>query len=497
MYSSTAYEALYQYLGLAIHSKSIEFITSQAVFQGALLLTFGIVFIMTTIRFFSRYMPGNLVARKSVPLSRYFKIVLCLFLGVAVLKVGSTEEVKSFSNKNWSDNPYILHNNPDIQREYKVSFLFKLLSGATEEIGWAIGSMVDRLFQSSHSQLEAPNFFFKSIMYAGSSTIEDPKLRELIEFYTEECFQKTIVQLGNKKALDQLDGFFSDSSEIDRKLDQIPLAPNENPDYTCLSLKDEVNEKILEYARAKSPGMQELWPKYNQRVPHTPDFWTHVEASNFLRNYYIQKREDGQGIHKGAYLPGTSPTVFQSIKRFFSVDGFLATIGQRDVQGAGAAASRSLEFSEALHRAPHLAGLIKLALIAVFPWLVFLVVGGYWKALAYWVLTYLSVVLWAPMWTLLYHLVTNIALSVEVMEQFGKLSGGVSMYASQVIDYRINFLFVVYSYVQVLIGPMFTGAVLWFVRPLLANNQEERLDDFVGGAPQAIQAGAQVGSKFL
>ena len=69
MFSNTAYEAVYQYLGLEIHSRFIEVITSQKVFLATIVMIFGFMFFLTTVQFFSRYMPGALVARRHVPLS--------------------------------------------------------------------------------------------------------------------------------------------------------------------------------------------------------------------------------------------------------------------------------------------------------------------------------------------------------------------------------------------------------------------------------------------
>lgn len=97
MFTNTAYEALYQYLGLQLHASFIEVITSQKVFSAVILLIFGVMFFVTTTQFFSRYLPGALVQRRSVPLSRYAKIVFCLFLGMSLLQVGSITSVKSFT----------------------------------------------------------------------------------------------------------------------------------------------------------------------------------------------------------------------------------------------------------------------------------------------------------------------------------------------------------------------------------------------------------------
>ena len=94
MFSNTAYEAVYQYLGLELHSRFIEVITSQKVFLATLTLIFGFMFFLTSVQFFSRYLPGALVSKRHVPLSKFFKIICFLFLGISILKVESATGVK-------------------------------------------------------------------------------------------------------------------------------------------------------------------------------------------------------------------------------------------------------------------------------------------------------------------------------------------------------------------------------------------------------------------
>ncbi len=52
MFSSTAFEAMYQYLGLELHSKFIGVITGQKVFLGMVVMIFGFMFFMTTLILF-------------------------------------------------------------------------------------------------------------------------------------------------------------------------------------------------------------------------------------------------------------------------------------------------------------------------------------------------------------------------------------------------------------------------------------------------------------
>jgi hypothetical protein len=156
-----------------------------------------------------------------------------------------------------------------------------------------------------------------------------------------------------------------------------------------------------------------------------------------------------------------------------SWDGLLSVFGFKDYQGASLAASRSQEFSENLARAPHVAGFIKMLIVASFPWLLFFVVAGYWRVLVYWFLVYLSVLLWTPIWTLLYHIMVGISLSSETMDAFGRLNDGVSLYSAQIISSRIYHLYAVYSWLQLLTGTLFTGMLLFFIRPALGDTQSD------------------------
>ena len=124
MFSNTAYEALYQLLGLELHSKFIEVITGESFFKGLILFIFGVMFFVTVVKFISRYIPGSLVEKKHVPLSKFVKVIACLFLGLAVLRVGSDAKVSNYKGQSWSENSYVQSHLKGIQGQYKVSSVF-------------------------------------------------------------------------------------------------------------------------------------------------------------------------------------------------------------------------------------------------------------------------------------------------------------------------------------------------------------------------------------
>ena len=231
MFTNTAYEALYEYIGLSLHSKFIEVITSQKVFAGLILVIFGTMFFVTSVHFFSRYMPGALVKRRSVPLSKFAHIIFCLFLGIGLLKVGTHTSVNNFQGTSWSQNSYVISHLGKVQPDYKVSVVFDLLSRAAEEVSGLLNRIIDGVFQSTNSQLQAPDFFFKAIMYAGSASIEDPGLKKSIQYYTEECLDKVLPDIEDN-ASSILDRFFSRNDKVDTKLSGIILSGPKEKLYT-------------------------------------------------------------------------------------------------------------------------------------------------------------------------------------------------------------------------------------------------------------------------
>ena len=233
MFSNTAYEALYQYLGLSIHQQFIEAITSEVFFKAMILVIFGVMFLVTTLKFFSRYMPGVLVSRKHIPLSSFFKIIFCLFIGLSLLRVGSHSSVKNYSGQSWVTNPYIKSQYADLKDNIKVSFLFDLLSRSAEETTAFLGRIIDKAMAKNHSQLDAPNFFYKAIMYSATATIEDHGLKESIHFYTNNCFEKVLPKAVGLDDRGAINDFFMKTSRLDSLLARVEI---KGPEGTSLTV---------------------------------------------------------------------------------------------------------------------------------------------------------------------------------------------------------------------------------------------------------------------
>ena len=494
MFSHTGYDALYSYLGLSLQSKIMEVLLSESFFQGALFFIFGLVFFWTLLQFFSRYMPSAVVKRRNVALSRFFTIILSLFFGLTLLRVDSTVSISNFSGRSLHTNQYVKSNVSNIKESYQVSFIFKLLTKTAEELTAFGARIVDGLFTKTHSQLEAPNFFYKAIMYAGAASLNDQKLKEQMELYIESCLDKTLPLIKDDIVRSKLDGFFFRTSEMDSVLDNITIElKNYGPvsySWTCLDLKMDLRNDFLNYADSKA-GLVTYIDQF-VRGGLTSESWRNLHSSNILINYFLDKNESIVGIQKGSQLPSTTARVVQYLKKIVSFDNLLSIFTGRDKHGATLAAERSQEFSELITRAPHISGFVKLFLIVVFPFLVFPLVAGKWKWIIYWFALYFSVLTWVPIWTFSYHLVTNLALATGTMAELGNLYDGISLYSSKVVTSKIFYLYAVYSWIQIITGPVMTAFLAYKLAPLLGDTTTETAPDFVEDAKNLGSKATQV-----
>jgi hypothetical protein len=499
MFSNTAYEALYQILGLELHAKFIEVITGEAFFKGLILLIFGVMFFMTTLKFISRYVPGSLVERKHLPLSKFIKVIACLFLGLAILRVGTSAKVSDYQGKNWAENAYVQGRFKGVEKEYRVSVVFQLISHTAEEITGLLSRVIDGVFAKGNPQLTSPNLFYKAIMYAGITSIEDAGLRDQLQFYSEECFTKVLPSVDQFQKQAAVDNFFVAGQKIDRELSDVTIELGNGRKTNCLEVKDSTVKKLNEYASEKTQGVSDQLPyaAYAYGGQLDPTYYKNYAASMALVNYYSDQHEGRMGIQKGAQAPGTAGSIFQTMNRVFSWDGLLGIFGFRETQGAAEAAKRSQEFSEHLARAPHVAGFIRMLLVGIFPWLMFFVVAGHYRVLIVWFWIYFSVLLWTPLWTLLYHVMLGIAMSGEVMQAFGQMTDGVSLYAAALVNHRLYYMFSIYAWVQLLVATLTTGSAFMFLKPMLGESETESKPEFLESTLGPAQTAASGVAKAV
>ena len=485
MFSSTAYEAFYSIIGLHFHAASIDIITSQAILAGILALIFGAAFFFSLWGYFKKYLPGFLGGGSSTSLATFVKLIASFLLGVSLLKMGSFSEVKDYKRVSWSGNDYISTKLPSLEDSYKVSFAFDLLTQSAEEMARLLGVIVDRLFEKTNSQLHAPDAFYKAILYAGSVSIEDADLRSLIDLYSAQCFDKVIPQFEMAKSRDKISEFFRPYGIVDQSLKGIIFKTNQGKEISCYDLKEKVIVDLFNY----SSKIQGKSARYEQNITlkFNRDLITEI-ASSALNNYFNEKAESSWlNIQKGAEVSsGNYGKFIFAWKRFLTWDGLLSLFGQEHLEGAGLTAERALQFSEYLKRAAHIKGMVKLFLIAVFPWLIFVIFTGKWRIIIAWWAVYFSVLLWTPIWTLLYHLMTSMALSTDIMAAFGKLNDGISLYSSELITSKIYQFYAIYSSLQLIVGPLPTALLTWgiFTGFLRDSSQES--------APEGIRTTASI-----
>lgn len=497
MFSNTAYQALYQFIGLGLHSKFIEIITSESFFKGLIVLLFGAGFFITTLKFISKYIPGSLIERHPVPLSKFIKVVICLFLGLTILRVGANTQVKDYKSQNWANNPYVQNHLDKAISDYRVSFVFDLLSGTAQEVTALISRAIDAVFAKGNSQLTAPDFFYKAIMYGGISTIQDQGLRNKLKFYTDECFTKVLADGEKHYNNSSLNQFFRIGGEADQKLSDVELELGNGQKTDCYKVKENVRQDFVDYASEEVGGLPQSLKENALGSFFDSHTYYNYTASMQLANFYQESQEGRLGIQKVAEVQGTAGSIFQTLGRLMSWDGLLGMMGAKDLQGASEAAKRSQEFSEHLSRAPHVAGFVQMLLIAVFPWLMFFVVAGQWRVLVAWFWIYFSVLLWVPLWTLLYHVMLGITMSTEIMQAFGELNEGVSLYSAELINHRIYYMYSIYAWVQLLVATMTTGSVFMFLKPMLGESDGESKPEFLDSAQSAAQTTAGVAKAVL
>ena len=484
MFSSTAYEALYTYIGLHLHEASIKILTSYKFFAALMLMIFALTFFFTGWKYISRFLPSGLGGGGGASLGKVVKVIACLFIGMMVLRVDTQSSVSNYKNQSWHDNSYIDTRLSQPNPTYQVSFLFDILSTAAEEVARFATEVVDHLFIATNSQTESPDYFYKAVLYAGASTIEDPELKNKVSYYTAECFDLVIPLLDHSQSEDKLDQLFNGGS-IAPILDKKTLRTIHGAPYTCLDLSREINQEVMNLAMDKAGKMRRDQIAHWGSKPNVArdDRYINFLASSTLVNHYLDQREGELGIHKGSKPPGAAANVFQYLNRLIgSWDGKLSMLGMSGWHGASQAASKAQEFSELLQRAPHIKGFTKLALIALFPWMVLFIIAGRWKILIYWTALYGSVLLWEPIWTLCYHIITHIALSTDAVSAFEGLSNRFSLYSAQLISSRMYYAYAIYSWVQIFVGPLPTLVLAFNMRSLLAESREESTPAFVSGA---------------
>ena len=281
-------------------------------------------------------------------------------------------------------------------------------------------------------------------------------MRDKIDVYTDSCFEQVLPLISLAARQDKIDAFFNEDGVIDRELQDIKITKDDGSKTDCKDLKDSLRRDLHRYAGEKGAP---FWKAYRGKYTYygSDDALRqeyNLIASSTLVNHYMSQTENLLGEQKGSEVRGSLANFLRGWNQVTSWDGILSLFGKKDQVGAVLTAERAEKFSEYLQRAPHLKGMVKMFLIFIFPWLVFFVIAGRWKVLVAWFALYCSVLLWTPLWVLLYHLMTSIAVSTDLMLERGRISDGISLYSASFITTKIYQFYAIYSWLQLIVGPL-------------------------------------------
>jgi len=488
MHALTAVEAYFTYMGLFWYSEIAKFLSSDHFVRAFCLLIFGILFMTTVIQLFARQMGSNVINYSYVSVGSLVKVILCYLLGLACLKVSNHQLVKNFSKESWDSSPYIVSRLGAVDKNIRLSLPVDLMVRSAEEIGWLLTRITDWLMKGPHSNADSPNLYYKALLLAGATTIDDPKLRSKLELYTTDCIERILPAFEKAYADQKLgtDGILNLSENNSSALSQIQLEGGK----TCADLRQEVQNDLTKTA---VPGMaweERILSKFQGSRRISTDQLTNLKVSSALLNFYVDKNEHALGVVNGGEVQGTYGRILQYIGKLGSHEGILRTLGLRSTTGVGVAVERAKEFNEQLRAAPMILGLTKAALLVMSCLLPFFIIAMKWRMVVWWWFVYLSVCLWVPLWTGLYHLLTNVFVVPEVMEYFGKMTDAYSLYSAMLINDQVYYISSVISWAQIAVGPGLSAMVGFFAGQWLLSSRGDHM-------PVAIQQVSEVSTTAV
>lgn len=484
MHALTAIEAYFTYMGLYWYSEIAKFLASDHFVRALCLLVFGVLFLTTTVQLFARQMGSNVLSPSYVSVGSLVKVVVCYLLGLACLKVSNHELVKNFSKDSWENSPYIVSRLGAVDKDIRLSLPVDLMVRSAEEVGWVLTRITDWLMKGTHSNADSPNLYYKALLLAGATTIDDPKLRSKLELYSTDCIERLLPNL-ERISNDQksgIDGLLNLSDTNSAALSNIQLDGGK----TCADLRQEVQNDLTKEAMPSMSWEDRIISQLqgaNGKGISTDQF-ANFRVSSALLNFYIDKNEQGLGVMKGGEVQGVYGRVLQYVGRLASHEGLLRTLGFRESTGVGVAVERAKEFNEQLRTAPMILGLTKAALLVLSCFLPFFIIALRWRVVVWWWCVYLSVCLWVPMWTGLYHLLTNVFVVPEVMKNFGRMTDAYSLYSAMLIGDQAYYVSSVIGWAQVAVGPGLSAMVGFFAGQWLLSSRADH-------TPVAIQQVAE------
>ena len=443
MTTATLTEAIYLAQGLKLHSKFLGFINGSS--WSALAVLFGAVFMLTTIRYFSRFFPGSPGLKQS-GLFDYVKIMFAVIIGMSILKADYAVSVKNFSQQEWARNPRFVSvkGNGNV----RTSYLFYLLGGSASGIATSLEQVIDKI-GGEHSQTKRPNEMIRRVVNASLAQIEDEGLRSKSHLLFDECDNiegVELLRLDNRIAAKTKD-----------KLRSVSFNTNQGDSYDCLSLLGEVRAGVSAEAHDKNAALHnrvsytQTPGPYGGSLKYDPGVIGNAMLLNLLHTRQPKAElQPDSGGGMGAFF-------IDQFNRFFTWNA--------DVKSNEAARKKAKEYESAERLAPHFIGFVKMILIAIFPFLVFPMVMGHWRVMIFWTLAFFSVCMWSPIWTLMHHCFAEVS---QMTEYFGRAQYS-ALLQSEVSSEMVS-MYIVFVSLQLAVAPAFSFFFLSSLKPLLAVN---------------------------
>lgn len=482
-FSNTAYEAYFVSLGVYIHSGITRFLASNEFFRALLMFILAVTLLVITFQYFSRYLPGSVFDRKFISLSRFAKFIVCFFLGASLLRVGTNVDFKNYDRSSWKSNPYMSDRISKDDEDYRISFVFDIMIRTIEEIGWGTTKLIDALMSENHSHLEAPDFFYKAILHAGASQVENPELREKLEMYSSECVLKALSRNPEKERVTWFGKLHSKAflpEDLDEFYKNTYFEKEDGSVYNCNDLRFAVNDALHLESMSKAPMMDQLLHSSGLEKKISVDQMRNIQIASSLLNFYRSKRESVVGVKDEVRLPGLFGSTLQFLDKLKSFEGISRITGHEDTAGASLAVDKAREFNDLLRKAPMIKGLVKMFLIGFAPLLIFAIFAMNWKVLVWWAVAYSSVTIgWSAGWTFLYHTLTNFVASGQVLKQFGQFSDGFSLSSVAIIMEDAYYFYSIIFMAQMTYAIALTGGALFITRSLLADRATDHIPEVV------------------
>jgi hypothetical protein len=472
MFALSSTEAVYKFFGIKAQEQLINLITHHWVFMA--MITLLLVWLLfKTAWSLSTSGQTNGALFGNGPL---VKVALGFALSISLMSSFQCSRVltiNNFAGQTWNEHPKAREKMSDTTP--KVMTLFALLAGSAEQLSKLASQTFSAIFDGGSANLLSPHWIFKALIYASTTHIEDQSLLDKIDSYIEGCLGPILGQIH------PFDLWLRDEESRNSWLWQ--KFKEEKPfegSSTCLELRGELDRHIASW----SGGLNETQNIYRQAphgitavIPEAKDYdWlANLNASHGLLNY-IKAKEKSSFTHlenpAGANF-GDGVGVWRAISKFFSIEAWERFLFGPEQAGSLSANQRAEELSRILKIAPEIKGRILFYLIASFPLWVFASaclqrIGP----IVFWTITYFSITMWAPLWSLSYNILISQFRAGETLTAISEIKDAISMTSVTLLNERSKWMIQAYCFSQFGIAAVVTSFAVWMGKGWLVGERE-------------------------